>query len=103
MRPGSKVYYTRALMGVLAGVLCGLLHTHLHGALPLIAYDIVAILVAVALYYASILLARHVLNVRPDDLNNPSYLRRGGIFTFIMLWLMAWTLMASFQAPLTPP
>ncbi|RLF16436.1 MAG: hypothetical protein DRJ97_00900 [Thermoprotei archaeon] len=103
MRPGSKVYYSRAFMGLLAGLICGLIHNPLSLVVPLPLYDAIAILVAIALYYVSILLAKHVLGVKPDDLNNPSYLKRGGIFTFIMLWLMTWTLMASFQTPLIPP
>lgn len=100
MKPGSKVYYSRALMGCLAGILCGLLSFSLRGSLPLYVIDAASIVLAVATYYASIYLAK-VLGVRAEDLNNPSYLKRGGLFTFILLWLMFWSLTATLLIP--PP
>ncbi|RLF12299.1 MAG: hypothetical protein DRJ98_00870 [Thermoprotei archaeon] len=102
MKPGSKVYYSRSLMGIMAGLVCGALDNLLASLSPYV-YDVVAIVVAAMIYYASILFARFVLNVKPDDLNNPAYLKKGGLFTFILLWLMVWSLTVSFQRPLPWP
>jgi len=100
LKPGSKVYYVRALFGCLAGVLCGFLTFSLRGSLPFQAINAASILVAAAAYYASILVPR-ALGVRAEDLNNPSYLKRGGLFTFILLWLSLWSLTATLLIP--PP
>ena len=100
MKPGSKVYYLRALLGCVAGVLCGYLSFSLRGSLPFQVIDAASIALAAVVYYVSILLPR-ALGVRAEDLNNPSYLKRGGIFTFILLWLMFWSLTATLLIP--PP
>ncbi|MEM4699688.1 MAG: hypothetical protein QXT74_01900 [Candidatus Nezhaarchaeales archaeon] len=98
MRPGSKVYYLRALMGCVAGVASGLLSSSLHILAPLQVINIASIAIAFVAYYSSILLAKAV-GVRAEDLNNPSYLKRGGLFTFIFLWLASWSLTASLLIP----
>jgi len=100
LKSGSKVYYSRALMGCLAGLLCGLLSFSLRESLSFQVIDAISIALAAVIYYVSILLAR-ALGVRAEDLNNPSYLKRGGLFTFILLWLMLWSLTATLLIP--PP
>lgn len=102
MKPGSKVYYIRSALGCLAGALCGLLTSSLHGLLPFQAIDAVSVLVAAIAYYLSVLLSR-AAGVRAEDLNNPRYLKRGGLFTFILLWLMVWSLVSSLLVPLPWP
>ncbi|MCX8204337.1 MAG: hypothetical protein N3H31_01605 [Candidatus Nezhaarchaeota archaeon] len=94
MRPGSKVYYLRALLGCLAGALSGLLSFSLRGLAPSQLISLASVALAFAAYYFSIFLAKAV-GVKAEDLNNPSYLKRGGLFTFIFLWLTSWSLTAS--------
>lgn len=98
MRPGSKVYYLRALLGCIAGVASGLLSSSLHALAPFHVINIASIAIAFAAYYLSILLAK-AAGVRAEDLNNPSYLKRGGLFTFVFLWLTSWSLTTSLLIP----
>lgn len=98
MKPGSKVYYIRAVLGCVAGALSGALTFSLRGLAPLLVSNAASIAVALLAYYLSVLLAK-AAGVRAEDLNNPAYLKRGGLFTFIFLWLASWSLTASFLIP----
>jgi hypothetical protein len=101
LKPGSKVYYIRSALGCLAGALCGLLTFSLHGLLPFQVIDAASMLIAALIYYLSMLLSR-AAGVKAEDLNNPQYLKRGGLFTFILLWLMVWSLVSSLLIPWLP-
>jgi len=101
MRPGSKVYATRIAFAVMAGVLSAVINPTLfrtssqvaaHAAIALM----VPILIAVFLYVASYYFVKSVIRVSPASLNDPSYMYKGGVFTYVIVWIVTWSLAATF-------
>jgi len=101
MRPGSKVYATRIAFAIIAGVLSAMVNPTLfklnsqvaaHAAIALV----IPILIAMFLYVASYYFAKSVVKVPPTSLNDPSYMYTGGVFTYIIVWIVAWSLTATF-------
>jgi len=101
MRPGSKVYATRIAFAIVAGVLSAVINPTLfrldsqvvaHAAIALM----VPILIAVLLYMASYHFVKSVIRVSPTSLNDPSYMYKGGIFTYVIVWIVTWSLTATF-------
>jgi hypothetical protein len=104
MRPGSKVYGTRIAFAIVAGVLSALINPVLFTlcshvlAYAMMAF-IVPIFIAVFLYIASYYFVKSVIKVSPASLNDPSYMYKGGVFTYIIVWIVTWSLMATFCYP----
>jgi len=100
MRPGSKVYMTRIVFAIIAGVLSAIinpmaLEVKHHGA----AAAMIPVIVAVLLYLASYYFVKSVVRVPPSSLNDPSYMYKGGIFTYIIVWIVTWSLVATICCP----
>jgi len=101
MRPGSKVYATRIAFAIIAGVLSAMVNPMLfrlnsqiiaHSAIALM----VPIFIAVLLYVASYHFAKSVIKVSPASLNDPSYMYKGGVFTYVIVWIVTWSFVATF-------
>jgi len=100
MRPGSKVYTTRVVFAIIAGVLSAIINPM---ALEVRHHGVVAamtpIIVAVLLYLASYYFVKSVVRVPPPSLNDPSYMYKGGMFTYIIVWIVTWSLVATILCP----
>jgi hypothetical protein len=104
MRPGSKVYATRIAFAIVAGVLSAVINPMLFVLRPQVpAHAVVAfivpMLIAMSLYMASYHFAKSVIKVSPTSLNDPSYIHKGGIFTYIIIWIVTWSLTATICCP----
>jgi len=100
MRPGSKVYATRIAFAITAGLLSALinpmtLNVGRHGVVA----AMVPVLIAALLYAASYYFARSVIRVSPSSLNDPSYMYKGGAFTYVVVWIVTWSLAATLCFP----
>lgn len=96
MKPGSKVYYTRVLLGVIVGLFSSWLYLILPvGVLRSLIPSVLAILV----YLGSFYLVTRVLKVKAEDLNNPAFLKTGGLFIYFLTWLVFWSLCLTFTLP----
>lgn len=100
MRPGTKVYMTRIIFAIIAGVLSAVinpitLNLQHHG----LTASLLPVLMAVLLYVASYYFIRDVIKVNPSSLNDPSYLYKGGIFTYIFVWIVTWSIAATLCCP----
>ena len=101
MRPGTKVYATRMVFAIVAGIISAEINPILFTIQSYgLAAVLIPILIAIALYVASYYFAKDVINVKPSMLNEPSYLYKGGLFTYILIWIITWSLIASLYIPL---
>jgi hypothetical protein len=101
MRPGSKVYATRIAFAMIAGVLSTTINPMLFRLnSQVVAHVVIAlmvpILIAVFLYVASYYFVKSVIKIPSSSLNDPSYMYKGGIFTYIIVWIVTWSLTATF-------
>ncbi len=100
MRPGSKVYATRISFAIIAGLLSSLvnpvaLDVGRHGVVA----AMVPVVIATLLYAASYYFAKTVIRVSPPSLNDPSYMYKGGVFTYVVVWIVTWSLAATLCCP----
>ncbi|MDI9619763.1 MAG: hypothetical protein QFX33_02975 [Candidatus Nezhaarchaeota archaeon] len=100
MRPGTKIYVARVLFGIVAGITSALVNPSLltmqsHG----IVSSFIPILIATALYVASYYFVKRCLRAAISSLNEASYSYRGGLFTYILLWILTWSLLATLLFP----
>ncbi len=91
---------TRIVFAIIAGVLSAIinpmaLEVKHHGAVAVM----IPIIVAVLLYLASYYFVKSVVRVPPSSLNDPSYMYKGGIFTYIIVWIVTWSLAATICCP----
>ncbi|RLF21605.1 MAG: hypothetical protein DRJ68_03075 [Thermoprotei archaeon] len=97
MRPGTKIYVARITFALIAGLLSA---TVTPLCMPFsIPVVIAPVAVAAVLYVASYYFVRDVIKITPSMLNEKSYMYRGGLFTYILIWLIVWTLVASLYNP----
>lgn len=104
MRPGSKVYTTRIAFAITAGVLSAVINPMLFTlSSHVLAHAMIAFVapmfIALFLYIASYHFAKSVIKVSPTSLNDPSYMYKGGIFTYIIVWIVTWSLAATICHP----
>lgn len=100
MRPGTKVYASRIIFAVIAGVLSSIINPIIlkvehHGIMA----SFLPILIAVLLYMASYRFVKDIIKVNPSSLNDPSYIYKGGIFTYILVWIVTWSIVATLCCP----
>lgn len=100
MRPGTKIYITRIIFALIAGLMSTtvnpvLLTIQSHGVIA----SLLPIIIAIILYIASYHFIKLVIKVTSSMLNEPSYMYRGGLFTYILVWITTWSLIASFIQP----
>jgi uncharacterized membrane protein YdcZ (DUF606 family) len=96
MRPGSKVYATRIAFAIMAGILSAIINPltfklDSHGVIA----SVIPIFTAAFLYIASYYFVKSVVKVQPSSLNDPTYMYKGGIFTYIIVWFVTWSLTAT--------
>ena len=101
MRPGTKVYITRIMFAVIAGSISAIINPisftiESHG----IFASLLPVIIAAMLYMASYYFVKVVVKVPPSTLNEPSYIYKGGLFTYILIWIITWSLIASLCCPL---
>lgn len=100
MRPGTKVYMARIAFAIVAGLLSSLINPmyftfQSHG----VAASIIPIIIAIFLYIASYYFVKKVFKLQQSSFNEPSYIYRGGLFTYIFIWIVTWSLVASLLHP----
>jgi len=96
VKAGSKIYYTRVLLGVGVGLFSGWLYL----VLPLgLLQSLIPSILAVLVYVGSFYLITRVLRIKAEDLNNPAFLKTGGIFAYFLTWLVFWSLYLTFTLP----
>ncbi|MEM4576922.1 MAG: hypothetical protein QW701_05645 [Candidatus Nezhaarchaeales archaeon] len=100
MRPGTKVYVARIAFAILAGLLSALINPlyltfQSHG----VAASVLPIIIAIFLYVASYYFVKKVIKLQQSGFNEPSYIYRGGLFTYIFMWIVTWSLVASLLHP----
>lgn len=100
MRPGTKVYMVRIVFAVMAGLLSTIINPVLfnlqyHG----IVASLLPIIIAIFLYVTSYYFAKNIVKVDSSSLNDPSYMYKGGIFTYIFVWIVTWSIAATLCYP----
>ncbi|MHC1600983.1 MAG: hypothetical protein ACXQTI_08985 [Candidatus Nezhaarchaeales archaeon] len=100
MRPGTKIYITRIVFAVMAGLISAIINpilftTQSYG-LPA---SLLPVIIAAMLYIASYYFVKLVIKIAPSALNEPSYIYKGGLFTYILIWIITWSLIASLCCP----
>ncbi|PCN51019.1 hypothetical protein B6U99_01405 [Candidatus Geothermarchaeota archaeon ex4572_27] len=87
MNQRGLIHWTRAVLGALTGVLCGLLKFQLESAGR-------GILLGSITYILSLYLILYVFRIRPDEVNvRTRDIFVGGMWGFIGLWLYFWILL----------
>jgi len=100
MRPGTKIYLTRIIFAIMAGLISAAINptlftTQRYG-LPA---SLLPVIVAAMLYMASYYFVKAVIKIAPSSLDEPSYIYKGGLFTYILIWIITWSLVASLFYP----
>ncbi|MEM0217295.1 MAG: hypothetical protein QXM73_00895 [Candidatus Nezhaarchaeales archaeon] len=100
MRPGTKIYIVRIVFAIVAGVISALINPMLlnlshHG----IVASLLPVLIATFLYITSYYFIRALIKINPSSLNEPSYMYKGGVLTYIFIWLVTWSIIATFCFP----
>ena len=89
--PGGKIYLFRALLAIAAGVVSGIVC----GYPPNVA---IGFLILVVFYAISIHVAKKIiLKDNLGLLSSPRKLYTICIFTYVLLWMVTWTLVYNFQ------
>ncbi len=81
MKARDKAYYTRLIMGVIAGLVCGLFK------LVTLTGFYVGMLFLVLSYYV----LRFILRLKPGEVEGRVFYREG-VGTYIITWLLVWSL-----------
>ena len=82
MIPKDKIYYTRLVCAVIAGIINSVLWL----------YDIAGLIFAVFMLIASHYIAIYILRVDPDEMGGQWKVFTVGIFSYIFLGIVVWTL-----------
>ncbi|MEM4467543.1 MAG: DMT family transporter [Candidatus Nezhaarchaeales archaeon] len=90
----------RIIFAIVAGMLSALINPMLlnlshHGVIA----SFLPVLIAILLYIVSYYFVRDLIKISPSSLNEPSYMYKGGALTYIFVWLVTWSIIATLCFP----
>ncbi|MHA1238514.1 MAG: hypothetical protein ACTSSJ_04640 [Candidatus Odinarchaeia archaeon] len=77
----SKVYYTKVILGIIMGIICGFT-----GLVGLIGF-----IIGISVMFATYPITVYLLKIKPEDVGSKKRLLTTGLPQYFLLWILVWS------------
>ncbi len=89
--PKEQSFYVKMLFAVISSIVCGLYGTAFAG--------VRGVMFGLLVYVLTLFIIVYLLDVEPESLGGRTNLIKDGLFSYLLLWILLWTLIYGFVAP----
>ena len=89
--PNDQQYYVKIFMAIVSGLVCGF------GGLAFAGTR--GVLFGFLMYGLSLFVIRYLLDLEPEELGGVQKMITNSLVSFLMLWIVLWTLIYAFMIP----
>jgi hypothetical protein len=89
--PNDQQYYVKIFMAMVSAVTCGLMGLSFAGTR--------GVLFGFLMYVLSLFIIRYLLDIEPETLGGTQKMITNSLPSFLMLWIVFWTLIYAFVIP----
>ena len=89
--PNDQQYYVKMFFAIIAAIVCGFGGQAFAGTR--------GVLFGFLIYILSLYVIRYLLDVDPSELGGLQKMITNSLFSYLMLWVVLWTLMYAFSIP----
>ena len=89
--PNDQQYYVKIFFAIIAAIVCGIGGQAFAGTR--------GVLFGFLVYVLSLYVIRYLLDVEPSELGGMQKMITNSLFSYLMLWVVLWTLLYAFSIP----
>jgi len=89
--PNDQQYYVKMFFAIIAAILCGFGGQVFAGTR--------GVLLGFLIYILSLYVIRYLLEIDPSELGGLQKMITNSLFSYLMLWVVLWTLLYAFSIP----
>jgi amino acid permease len=93
--PNDQQYYVKIFFAIISALVCGLAGSHFRGTRGVIFGFLV--------YILALFVIRYLLEISLDDLGGTQKMITNSLPSYLMLWVVLWTLIYAFTGGVVPP